>query len=125
MLYALRDKSGAMDPASEGTCVKADGRSTRIMPGSFTLTRTATWTSPHSGATYPAGWHIVIPGQGADLTVAPSLADQELNLSKTGKLAYWEGACRIEGMVAGQAVSGVGYTELTGYAGALQTELKP
>jgi predicted secreted hydrolase len=125
MLYALRDKSGVMDSSSEGTWVKADGTSARIMPGSFTITRTSAWTSPHSGAIYPAGWHIVIPGRSADLTVAPKMADQELNLSKTGKLAYWEGACRIEGTVAGQTIAGVGYTELTGYAGALQTELKP
>jgi predicted secreted hydrolase len=124
MLYALRDKSGALDPSSEGTWIKSDGTSERLVPGSFTITKTGTWTSPHSGATYPAGWHILIPGHAADLTVTPAMADQELNLSKMGKLSYWEGACTITGAISGAGVKGVGYTELTGYAGALQMDLK-
>jgi predicted secreted hydrolase len=125
MLYALRDKSGALDPASEGTWVKADGTSERLAPGSFTIEKNATWSSPHSGSTYPAGWHITIPGHRADLTVTPAMADQELNLTKMGKLAYWEGACAIAGRVGDAAVKGVGYTELTGYAGALQMGSTP
>ena len=52
------------------------------------------------------------------------MADQELHLTKMGALDYWEGACSIEGSVADAPVRGVGYTELTGYAGALQTEMK-
>ncbi len=124
MLYALRDKSGAIDPASEGTWINADGKSERLVPGSFTITKTASWTSPHSGATYPAGWHITIPGHHADFTVTPAMADQELNLTKMGKLSYWEGACNIAGHVDNADVRGVGYTELTGYAGALEMELK-
>jgi predicted secreted hydrolase len=124
MLYALRDKSGAIDPSSEGTWINADGTSERLMPGSFTIAKQGTWTSPHSGATYPAGWHVLIPGHHADLTVAPAMADQELNLTKMGKLSYWEGACNITGRVDDADVKGVGYTELTGYSGALQMELK-
>jgi predicted secreted hydrolase len=124
MLYALRDKSGAIDPASEGTWIKADGTTERLMPGSFTIAKQGTWKSPHSGATYPAGWHVTIPGHRADLTVTPAMADQELNLSKMGKLAYWEGACTITGHIGDADVKGVGYTELTGYAGALQMEFK-
>jgi predicted secreted hydrolase len=54
------------------------------------------------------------------LTVSPALSDQELRLAKMGTLDYWEGACTTQGTVDGTAVSGVGYTELTGYAGALQ-----
>jgi predicted secreted hydrolase len=124
MLYAMRDKSGAMDPVSEGTWVKADGTSERLLPGSFSIEREGSWRSPHSGATYPAGWHIVVPGHRADLTVTPAMADQELHLTKMGALDYWEGACSIEGSIAGAEAKGVGYTELTGYAGALQMGMK-
>jgi len=124
MLYAMRDKSGAIDPVSEGTWVKADGTSERLPPGSFTLEKLATWHSPRSGAIYPARWHILVPGHRADLTVSPLMADQELHLTKMGALDYWEGACSIQGTVAGARVSGTGYTELTGYAGALQAGLK-
>jgi predicted secreted hydrolase len=119
MLYAMRDKSGAMDPVSEGTWVKTDGTAERLLPGSFSIDKQGTWQSPRSGANYPAGWHIVVPGHHADLTVTPAMADQELHLTKMGALDYWEGACSIRGSVAGAAAKGVGYTELTGYTGAL------
>jgi predicted secreted hydrolase len=124
MLYSLRDKSGAIDPASEGTWVNADGTSQRLPPGSFTIEKRGTWTSSRSGAVYPAGWHILVPGHQADLTVQPSMADQELRLSKLAPLNYWEGACTIVGSVGGKQLLGVGYTELTGYAGAIGTGMK-
>ena len=124
MLYAMRDKSGAIDPVSEGTWVKADGTTERLVPGSFTIEKLGTWKSPRSGAIYPAGWHIVVPGRHADLTVSPAMADQELHLTKMGALDYWEGACKVEGTVANAPVRGVGYTELTGYAGSLQGHMK-
>jgi predicted secreted hydrolase len=124
MLYAMRDKSGAMDPVSEGTWVKADGTSERLLAGSFSIGKKGAWRSPRSGAVYPAGWHIVVPGHRADLTVTPAMADQELHLTKMGALDYWEGACAIQGRVADVPVTGAGYTELTGYAGALQAGMK-
>lgn len=124
MLYAMRDKSGAMDPVSEGTWVKADGSSERLAPGSFSIERQGTWRSPVSGAVYPAGWHIVVPGHRADLIISPEMANQELHLIRMGALDYWEGACSTRGNVADKNVSGVGYTELTGYAGSLQGGLK-
>jgi len=123
MLYAMRTKSGGMDPVSEGTWVNVDGTSKRLEPGSFTIEKLGTWKSPGSDATYPAGWHIIIPGHKADLTVTPSMSDQELHLSKMGALNYWEGSCSIQGKVNAQDVSGMGYTELTGYAGSLQPGL--
>ena len=124
MLYAMRDKSGAMDPVSEGTWVKKDGTSERLLPGSFSIEKKGTWRSPGSGAVYPAGWHILVPGHRADLTVTPAMADQELRLTKMGALDYWEGACSVEGSMGGAPLKGVGYTELTGYAGALQMGMK-
>jgi predicted secreted hydrolase len=123
MLYAMRDKSGAMDPNSEGTWVKADGTSERLVPGSFTIAKLGTWQSSRSNATYPAGWHILVPGHRADLTVSPAMADQELRLTKMGALDYWEGACTVSGQIGEASIKGVGYTELTGYAGALQAGL--
>ena len=120
MLYVMRDKSGAMDPVSEGTWIHADGKPERLPPGSFTIEKTSTWRSPATKAIYPAGWHIVVPGHHADLAVSPAMADQELRLSKMGTLNYWEGACTVNGTIGGTKVGGVGYTELTGYAGSLR-----
>jgi predicted secreted hydrolase len=124
MLYAMRDKSGAMDPVSEGTWVRKDGSTERLLPGSFSIARQGTWTSPKSGAIYPSGWHVLVPGHNADLIVTPGMTDQELHLTKMGALDYWEGACSITGKLGAAAVTGVGYTELTGYSGALQVGMK-
>jgi predicted secreted hydrolase len=124
MLYAMRDKSGAMDPVSEGTWVKADGTTERLLPGSFSIEKKGTWKSPRSVAVYPAGWHIVVPSHHADLTVSPAMADQELHLTKMGALDYWEGACSVEGTLGNAPVKGTGYTELTGYSGGQQIGLK-
>jgi len=124
MLYVMRDKSGAMDPVSEGTWVHANGSAERLVPGSFSVARLGNWRSPVSGAVYPAGWHIQVPGHEAELTVSPAMPNQELHLTKMGVLDYWEGACSTAGTVAGRSVSGEGYTELTGYAGSLQAGMK-
>ena len=52
----------------------------------------------------------------ASLTLIPLLKNQELvTLQSTGNV-YWEGAVAVEGQSNGQAVSGQGYVELTGYA---------
>jgi predicted secreted hydrolase len=56
---------------------------------------------------------VSIPAAGLDLDVAPALADQELDLA----VRYWEGAVRLRGTADGQPVTGLGYVELTGYAG--------
>ncbi len=124
MLYAMRDKSGAMDPVSEGTWVKADGTSERLAPGSFSIEKKGTWPSPRSGAIYPAGWHIVVPGHRANLTVTPRDGRPGIAPDKMGALDYWEGACTASGHVGDISVTGTGYTELTGYAGALQAGMK-
>jgi predicted secreted hydrolase len=125
MLYAMRTKSGAMDPVSEGTWVRADGTSLRLEPGSFLLQKMGTWKSPKTGTTYPSGWAISVPGHQIDLVVTPAMEDQELHLTKMGVLDYWEGATTVQGKVGAQTVTGTGYTELTGYAGSLQTETTP
>lgn len=44
------------------------------------------------------------------------MADQGVQLTFT----YWEGAVQIAGEKGGDTVTGVGYAELTGYAGSLQ-----
>jgi predicted secreted hydrolase len=124
MLYAMRDKSGAIDPNSEGTWVKQDGTTERLVPGSFSIEKKGTWASPRSGAVYPAGWHVMVPGHRADLMVTPGMADQELSLTKMGALDYWEGACTVQGTLDGTPIKGEGYTELTGYSGALQMGIK-
>lgn len=111
MLYRIRRDDGSPSPTSEGVWVTPDGGSRRIVWEGTEVEVLDRWTSPDSGATYPSGWRIRVPGERLDLTVRPLLRDQELDLS----FRYWEGAVDVEGTRAGEPVSGKGYVELTGY----------
>ena len=108
MLYRLRRDDGTTDPFSAGSVVALDGTRTPLAVGDFTIEPRGTWRAP-DGVTYPARWRLRVPGHGLDLEVAPLLADQELRLA----VRYWEGAVAVSGSVTGR-----GYAELTGYAGA-------
>lgn len=113
MLYRLRRRDGTVDPASAGTVVGSDGAAHPLAAAAFEVETLATWESPRDGSRYPARWRVSIPAAGLDLDVAPALADQELDLA----VRYWEGAVRLRGTADGQPVTGLGYVELTGYAG--------
>lgn len=112
MVGQIRLLGGGKEPAFGGLLIEADG-STRYLPSdAFTITTTDTWTSPHTGAVYPAGWEINIPSaDGLTFTVTPLQPDQELHDSDP---SYWEGAVVLSG-----GVTGAGYAELTGYVQAM------
>ncbi len=119
MLYLMRLKDGGLDPASSGTVIDPQGRVRHLKLSDFTVTSTATWKSPHSGAIYPAGWDITIPQHSYRLSLTPTLADQELRTGGSANLIYWEGQVSIKGSKQDQPLTGQGYVELTGYAGSL------
>lgn len=116
MVYVIRRTDGSADAFSQGMIIHPDGTTRRLSMEDFHITPLAQWKSPHSGATYPAEWRIEVPAEQIDLTIKPRLADQELRVSFT----YWEGAVEVSGTRNGQAVSGAGYVELTGYAKSMQ-----
>ena len=112
----LNDGAGqpGRDPYFGGLLVYPDGSTQYLRAEDFNIEATATWTSPHTGATYPAGWIITVTPQSGDaftLTLTPQIADQELH---GGGIAYWEGTVRITG-----DATGYGYAELTGYADSM------
>ena len=41
---------------------------------------------------YPAGWRVAIPAQAIDITLTPTVADQELDTRATTGVVYWEGS---------------------------------
>jgi hypothetical protein len=51
------------------------------------------------------------------LHVSPTVRDQELIAPGEKVGTYWEGSGRIHGKFTGKLVTGLSYTELTGYAG--------
>lgn len=115
MLYLIRDSSG--DPLRiDGSLVDAQGGLTVLQPDDFSIESTSQWTSPRTGATYPAGWTVSIPQHRLFLNVTPVMPDQELDTRATTGVVYWEGEVAIEGTSDGSLINGVGYVELTGYA---------
>lgn len=111
MYYQLRRADGSGDRFSKGTLVAADGTATTLGSSEVSLVRGEEWRAP-SGALYPAGWRLSIPGRHLFLAITPAFADQELPLS----IRYWEGAVDVTGEDEGRPVTGVGYLEMTGYA---------
>ncbi len=116
MMYLLRRADGTLDPASSGTVVYPDGRSEPLLREDVDVTARGQWTSPKSGARYPAGWHVTCPSLHLDIDVEPLMANQELITRRSTQVTYWEGAVRIAGTTAGRRITGQGYVELTGYA---------
>jgi predicted secreted hydrolase len=111
-LYALRRADGSADWRN-GTLVERDGRVRLLGPGEWSAESRGRWTSPATGATYPSGWHVVVPGAGIDLLVEPTARAAE-NVSRlVSGLAYWEGPVRARAPDGSDA--GEGYVELTGY----------
>jgi predicted secreted hydrolase len=126
MLFQIRNEDGSIEPFSSGSFIDADGSVTPLFHEQWELTVLDTWTSPQSGATYPAGWRLTIPELGLDLTGQPLMPNQELTVSTV----YWEGAVAFEGMVGVSrsasettAVRAQGYVEMTGYAGSMDGRL--
>ncbi len=117
MLYALRHRDGSIDPASSGTIVESDGAVTHLRREDFTLRPLRKWKSPRTSANYPVAWEIEIPSRATKLRVETPLPGQELAL---GVINYWEGAVRLLGTREGRELRGVGYLEMTGYAGELR-----
>ena len=119
MVYRLRLKNGATEPYSSGTLVEKNGSARHLKLAEFKLTPLSTWKSSATNATYPAQWRIRLPREKIDLTVTPTVANQELRPARTGaNLAYWEGSVEARGTQNGRALNGVGYLEMTGYASA-------
>jgi len=121
MLFHLRRSDGSLDPFSAGTYVDAQGKSTHLRAGEFTLQPLAeTWTSPATHAVYPIAWKIAIPKLGIELEEHTSLAAQEFAGKTKIAPSYWEGAITLQGHREQMPLSGVGYLEMTGYDRAVK-----
>ncbi len=120
MLYVMRRKDGSIDPYSSGTIVKPDGSARHLALADFKIEALDKWNSPKSGAVYPMKWKVAVPREQLELEVTPFFPAQELDTKKSTKVTYWEGSVVIRGAVNGKAVQGLGYVEMTGYAGKLK-----
>ena len=103
-------------PLVYGTLVDGDGAARNLGADAFTVEVDAEWTSPTTGATYPAGWTITVPGEDMAIELRPTVPHQELDTRATTGVVYWEGSQRVTATRAGVMLGGRGYVELTGYA---------
>lgn len=103
-------------PLVYGTLVEAGGRVRHLPRTAFEWEVTGSWTSPATGARYPAGWRITVPGDNLEIELTPTVADQELDTRATTGVVYWEGSQVVRAVRDGRALSGEAYVELTGYA---------
>ena len=100
MVFQLRRADGSIDAFSSGTFVAADGSTTALGPGDFTLEVTGHVAQPALGRRVPGGVAAARPeGASLTLTITPHLADQEMQVS----YVYWEGAVGVEGTANGAA----------------------
>ena len=115
-LSLVRDADGSY-PLIYGTVVDAGGVTGHLEGADFTVEVTDRWTSPTTGADYPAAWTITIPGEN-DLVIRlrPTMAAQELDTRTTTGVIYWEGSQVVTATRAGAPIGGAAYVELTGYA---------
>jgi predicted secreted hydrolase len=114
-LSLVRDADGGY-PLVYGTLVHPDGSVLHLSPDAFSVDVTGHWTSPLTGAVYPAGWHVTIPGESLAIDLAPTVAAQELDTRATTGVVYWEGSQHVRATRAGVPIAGEAYVELTGYA---------
>ena len=90
-LSLVRAADGS-DSLVYGTVVDEAGRAIHLDRDAFSVAVTSHWTSPVTGATYPAGWTVSIPSQALQISLRPTVADQELDTRATTGVVYWEGS---------------------------------
>ena len=123
MLFQIRRTGGAISPYSSGTLIDRDGRTRHLKRDDFQLTPGTRWRSPKSGGTYPVGWTVAIPDLRLRLRVEAAFPEQELRTVESTGVSYWEGAVQATGVEGETAIEGLGYLEMTGYAGKSMSEV--
>lgn len=119
MLFGIRDMQGGYGPDTFGTFVDSGGGARPIDPGGVAFRPGRRWRSEATGAEYPVEWQVEVPDLDLRLHVRPRIDAQEVVTERRILPAYWEGAVRFGGEREGRPVAGVGYLEMTGYAGKL------
>jgi predicted secreted hydrolase len=115
MAFRLRDAQGAPVWAG-GTLRTRDGTSTTFGPGDVRFEPLQWWSSAATRARYPVRWRVACPA--GTYVLAALLEAQELDGRATTGTVYWEGLSELLDE-RGDRI-GLGYLEMTGYAGALR-----
>ena len=117
MAFRMRRADGSTLYA--GGSWRRPGQLTRsYAPPEVQFTPGRVWESPASRARYPVAWQLATPD--GRFTVRALLDNQELDSRTSTGAIYWEGLSELLNE-SGVRV-GLGYLELTGYAGALRMQ---
>ena len=118
MLYRLRRKSEVGDKFArpEFSSMGKAKQLLLMLLNWYSLLR-SNGAARNLGSRYPVVWHISVPSLQLELTERTPLKQQELFSKDRLSLSYWEGAVTYTGTLESKPVSGVGYLEMTGYAG--------
>lgn len=113
-VFQLRDAAG--QAAWAGGSWRPAGQAVRnFAPAEVHFSGSRSWTSPDTGAVYPVDWQLSTPVGAFRLR---ALRDaQELDSRASTGTVYWEGLAELLDST-GRRV-GLGYLEMTGYAGRL------
>lgn len=115
MAFRLRRADGTALWAG-GTFRSAAGERRSFSADAVAMEPGRTWTSPGSRAAYPVEWRVVTPA--GRFAVRALMDNQELDSRAGTGSIYWEGLSELLDE-RGHRV-GLGYLEMTGYAGVLR-----
>ncbi|MCV2355851.1 carotenoid 1,2-hydratase [Paucibacter sp. B2R-40] len=119
-VFRLRRADGSQLWAG-GSWRKPGGATLDFAPAQISMRPQRLWRSPASGANYPVEWQIDTPlGR---LTLRSLLDAQEIDARASTGMRYWEGAAEL--LSADGQRTGLGYLELTGYAGGMKLLQSP
>ena len=117
MLFIFRrDNEGTPESIdlATGSIMDSHSNQNTLLHEDFTVTPLDSWDSLVTGGAYPQNWEIEIPKHKIHLTLTTDVPDQEM---PNPVWNYWEGRVEVSGTRGNEAVDGMGFVELTGYAG--------
>ena len=90
-----------------------EGPAVNLTGEAFAVETLGSWASPRTGRTWPSGWRLTVGGY--EITLEPTVDDQELDTRATTGVIYWEGSQVVTATRAGEPMGGEAYVELTRY----------
>ena len=113
--FRLRRADGSALWAGGSWRAAGETRARAFAPDEVRFSPLRTWTSAATGARYPVEWQVETPV--GRWTVRSLLDAQELDSRGSTGTVYWEGLSELRN--AAGTRTGLGYLEMTGYAGRL------
>jgi len=110
MLFRFRD---VLDNQVRSNWTYRSANGSIIYGSALSVNAERVYTDQNDTCSYPVDWTLEVPELNASFRVVPLFDAQCIYDVVTPE--YWEGLCWVQGTLAGSAVSGSAYVELTGY----------